>query len=240
MPYQKYLDHVFNSLKIAIPSIFIGVVGTYISYDSVVLVGKNNEISSLKASVEVEKGRQNVLTERIKLLGDKAVFLEDRLKYKPSMQVAEEEKFKELINKLSKENKHLQELKISLEKAEGSQIDLAKLNIRLEKYITENESLKQQLSQFDSEIIVENFKLNTGESWSGFGGQATFGISKIDRDYKKGNVAVAISSIFKSDSTTVQAGDSFKFEISSTSYNLIVSSVNYVGDFATISVYKKI
>ncbi|MUK43330.1 hypothetical protein GNP61_17435 [Aliivibrio fischeri] len=240
MEIQKYINMVLDSLKVAIPSIFIGVVGTYIVYDSIVLVAKNSEISTLRASVEVEKGRQNVLNERIKLWGDKTVFLQDQLRYKPALEKAEKEKSTALIKKLTEENLHLQKLKASFETAEGSQIELAQLNVKLEKYISENEKLKKSLAKFDSDIIVDNYRLNEGQSWSGFGGQVTFGISKISREYDDGNIALAVSSIFKTDSQVVKAGNSFKFQINKIDYNLVVNTINYVGDYSTISVYKKI
>jgi len=237
---DRLIDTVLGSLKVAVPSILVGVIGTYLVYDSVVLVGKNSELATLRAAVDVEKGRQNVLSERIKLLGDKSVFLESQLKYKPSTQKAMEEESKAAIEMLKKENAQLHKIKESLEKVEGNKVDVAELNAKLERYMADNAQLKSQVAQFTSEVLVSEYQMSEGESWSGLGGRVTFGVSKVSNEYSKGNIALAVSSIFDSADKEVQAGNSFDFRVEGNDYKLIVNKVAYVGDYVTISVHKKI
>ncbi|WP_417881234.1 hypothetical protein [Vibrio sp.] len=240
MDFDKLINTILNGLKVAIPSILVGIIGTYLVYDSVVLVGKNSELETLRVAVDVEKGRQNVLSERIKLLGDKSVFLESQLKYKSPTQKALEEESKQKIEMLTKENIQLHRIKEKLEKAEGSKVDIAELSAKLDKYVAENAQLKAQLGKFTSEVLVSDYQMSEGESWSGLGGRVTFGVSDVTNEYKKGNVALVVSSIFDTEDKKVQAGNSFDFSVEGNNYKLVVNKVAYIGDYVTISVYKKI
>ncbi|PSV15392.1 hypothetical protein [Photobacterium kishitanii] len=240
MDFDKFFETISNGFKPAILGVLIGIIGTYLVYDAVVLASKNTELATLRAAVDVEKGRQNVLSERIKLLGDKSVFLESQLKYKPSTQKAMEEESKEKIEVLTRENAQLHSIKENLEKVEGNKINVAELSTKLEKYTAENTQLKIQLGKFTSETLVSEYQMSKGESWSGLGGRVTFGISNITNNYKKGNIALAVSSIFDNDDKEIQAGNRFDFRVADNDYILVVNKVAYIGDYVTISVQKKI
>ena len=240
MDWDKILETIIGGLKVAVPSVLMGVVGTYLVYDTVVLEAKKSEISTLKTAVDVEKGRQSVLNERIKLLGDKAVFLEKKLDYKPSTEAEKEQEYLSTIEKLKKENTELEKLKDSFEKVENNKVNTAELTILLDQYIAENNRLKKIAANYSSEVIVDEYHISEGGSWSGFGGKVTFGISKIDNDYKKGAVAQAVSSIFSVPEKEVQPGNVFDFTIGNEQYTLIINKVAYIGDFVLISVHKKI
>ena len=159
MDWDKLVNVILNSFKVAIVGIGLGVLGTYLVYDTVVLPGKNSELATLHTAVEVEKGRQNVLGERIKLLGDKAVFLESQLKYKPMTQKALEAESLAKIEKLEKENIQLYEIKANFEKVEGSKVESAKLSAELERYMAENARLQSLVSQFSSDELVNENKI---------------------------------------------------------------------------------
>ncbi|MEW6996260.1 hypothetical protein AADZ86_00945 [Colwelliaceae bacterium BS250] len=238
MALEKLIDIASKSLKIAIPSIMLGSLVTYLIFDSMILSGKNSEISNLNASIEVEKGHQKVLNERIKLLGDKAIFIENRLKYKPEMAKEKEVETASQLKKLTEDNQYLLSLKSKLEKVEGKKIDTAKLEIKLEGLVQNNNTLKTELSRYQSEILVDNHKLEFGESWAGFGGQITFGLGRVDYSGNEGNTAKVTSSIFAGNLKEVSAGEKFEFSVADNKYTLVVSNVNYVGSYISISVYK--
>lgn len=240
MDLDKLISVILSGLKIAIPSILVGIIGTYVVIDYVVLEGKNTELSTLKASVDVEKGQQNVLNERIKLLGDKAVFLETQLKYKPVTQKVLEAERESTIERLTKENVNLLEIKSNLEKFEGKKVEIAELSTKLDHYIKENAQLQSEVAKFSSKVLVNEYQMSPGDSWTGLGGRVTFGVSSISHDYKKGNIALAASSIFGQSNKEVQAGNKFDFSVEGGNYTLIINKVAYVGDYVTISVHKKI
>ena len=238
MDLSKLWEIASKSLKIGLPSMMLGALVTYLIFDSVVLSGKNNQIANLNAVVEVEKGHQNVLNERIKLLGDKAVFLEGRIKYKPQIEKEKHLETQQEITRLQAENKYLQSVKSKLENLEGDRIEVAKIEVKLENYVAEITRLKTVLSKYESDIIIENYRLEVGNGWSGFGGKVTFGLGRTDFTGSDGNIAIATSSMFSENSKKVKAGDRFEFSIGENKYYLVVSGVHYIGSYIEISVYK--
>ncbi|EOX1846432.1 hypothetical protein ACPDXS_002786 [Vibrio cholerae] len=238
MDFSKLWAVISANFKIGLSGLVLGGFITYLAYDTFVLVSKDSEIASLNAAVEVEKGNQKVLEQRLKLLGDRVSFLNERLEHKPKLEKEKVESLEIQVESLAKENSYLKSLKSKLESVEGKEIDIAKLELQLDSYISKNRLLKATLANYESEIIVENYLLNQGQAWTGLGGKVSFGIGYVDYTTSGGNFALATSTIFPGETRQVKAGERFEFEVKGNKYYLIITSVKYIGSTAEISVYK--
>lgn len=238
MDLHKLWDAAQKNFKTAFPGILLGALVTYLIYDSLVLSGKNSQISNLNAVVEVERGNQKVLDQRLKLNGDRVSFLNEQLVYKPRLDKENFEKLKFQVEKLSVENDYLQSLKAKFEESQGKVIDLVKLEVEVDRYISENKLLKIALSKYESDIIIKDFNLNQGQAWIGLGGSVSFGVGKVDYNSVGENFASATSTIFPMETKVIKAGQRFEFEIMEDKYYLLISSVEYIGSTVKISVYK--
>ncbi|GLR77176.1 hypothetical protein [Aliivibrio sifiae] len=240
MDYHKLWELTKKNFSAAFSGLLLGIIGTYIAFDALVVASKNTHIATLTASVQAEKGRQDVLNDRIKLIGDRAVLLETQLKYKPETQKARDEQNKVTIERLKVENAQLYKIKDSFEELEGNNVDIAELNIKLKQYMIENTQLKAEVAHFKSDTIVKNKRIYKGSSWTGLGGRITIGLSDVENDYKLGYTAQVVSSIYDFKRQELQAGYSSNFKLNDADYILVINKVAYVGDYIEFSVYKKI
>lgn len=212
-----------------IGAFILGIVLSIVCYQNFIMVEKQAEINNKDELIRVKE-------ERLKQKNDVIEGLKIELSYKPL-------KEKRILDQLAMQNNDLKLRNLALETIAKS-VDIEKsVTNNYEELINQVNSLKsnnEQLSidllSYQNEIIIDNYSLNSGEAWNGFGGAISFGVKSVRLDnYSDITFSVqGTSTIIR-----VWAGTQIPFTLTGRDYILSVGKVSYVGGRVEITVSKK-